>query len=35
MDKVQNILKLDKSDVYAAFANNVLAADLSHKQTIK
>ena len=27
MDKVQNILKLDKSDESAAFANNVLAAD--------
>jgi hypothetical protein len=27
MDKVQNILKLDKSDEAAAFANNVLAAD--------
>jgi hypothetical protein len=27
MEKVQNILKLDKSDVAAAFANTVLAAD--------
>jgi hypothetical protein len=28
MEKVQNILKLDKSDVTAAFANNVLSAAL-------
>ena len=27
MEKFQNILKLDKSDAAAAFANNVLAAD--------
>ena len=27
MDKVQNILKLDKSDLSTAFDNNVLAAD--------